>query len=135
MTVSWLRGSILLLAVFAAGVTIGAVYERRMVAAPGSGSPMDPANVMKVLDRDLRLDSAQHASINAILTRHQATIDSTWRAMQPNMRAAIDSTQMEIATVLRADQQAKFIELLRIAHPMPRAIQPPQPEGASRGKP
>ena len=115
------RGSLLLLLVLAAGVALGDWYGRRGLVPP-SPSPMEPTRMMHVFDRELGLDSAQHAAVAAVLARRQAAIDSAWRTLRPGVRAAVDSAQMEIFRVLRPDQQAKFMELLRTAHPASRSI-------------
>ena len=117
MTPAWVRGSLLLTAVLAVGIVIGFEFGRNR--APGIAGPrhaMDSATMMQKFDRDLTLDAAQHAGIAAVLGRRQAGIDSAWRALQPNVRAAMDSTQMEIVGFLHPDQRDKFLVLLRSAH-------------------
>ena len=44
-------------------------------------------------------------------------IDAAWRAVRPGVQAAIDSSQMEIVNVLTPEQQVKYMELVRVAHP------------------
>ena len=113
---SSVKGLIWLTVAVTAGFVGGVAFERQWVPST-TGSPMDPVNVMRALDKSLALDSAQHAAIVGILSRRQAAIDSAWIALQPGMRAAVDSSQIEIARVLRADQAAKFLELMRAKHP------------------
>ena len=112
----------LLAAVLGAGIAIGASYERRMLSGAladpaASRSPMDPASVMNILDRELRLDARQHDSIAAIFSRRQAAIDSAWHVLKPGIRAAMDSSEMEIVDVLRPDQVPIFLRLLATSHP------------------
>lgn len=117
MTPAWMRGSLLLAAVLGAGLLIGFQFGRtRPRGVAPAQNAMDSATMMRAFDRDLSLDSAQHAGIAAVLGRRQAGIDSAWRALQPNVRAAMDSTQMEIVAILRPDQRSKFLALLRRAH-------------------
>jgi hypothetical protein len=78
---------------------------------------MDSHHVMDRLNDHLGLDSAQHKAIAAILARRQGTIDSTWHAMQPHVRAMLDSTLHEIAGVLRPDQMAKLRKIEETMHP------------------
>jgi hypothetical protein len=112
-----MRGSLLLAAVLGAGLVIGFQFGRtRPRAMSPAQNAMDSATMMRAFDRDLSLDSAQHASIAAVLGRRQAGIDSAWRALQPNVRAAMDSTQMEIVAILRPDQRRKFLALLHREH-------------------
>ena len=117
MTPAWMRGSLLLAVVLAAGLLIGFQFGRtRPRAMTPAQNGMDAATMMRVFDRDLSLDSAQHANIAAVLARRQAGVDSAWRALQPNVRAAMDSTQIEIVSMLRPDQRKKFLALLHRAH-------------------
>lgn len=117
MTPAWMRGSLLLAAVLSAGLLIGYQFGRaRQQGVSPASNIMDSAAMMRAFDRDLSLDSAQHAGIAAVLGRRQAGIDSAWRALQPNVRAAMDSTQMEIVGYLRPDQRRKFLALLNRAH-------------------
>ena len=115
MIPSWSKGIFWLAIAVIAGFAAGVGFERQR-GQTMSRSPMDPINVMRVLDKSLALDSAQHAAIVAVLTHRQAAIDSAWTALQPNMRAAVDSSQMEIARLLRPDQATKFLQLIRSTH-------------------
>jgi hypothetical protein len=110
------RGAILLVLALGIGAVAGAMAERlragRMLA-----SSMEPDVLMKTFDRELALDPAQHEAIERVLQRHQVVIDSAWKSLRPSVRAAIDSSQMEIVRILHPDQQVRFIELLRVNHP------------------
>jgi hypothetical protein len=113
---AWGRGVLWVLVAMGGGFVSGVVFERqRGQMAPASA--MDPANVMHVLDSKLTLDSAQHAGVAAVLARRQAAIDSAWKILQPGIRAAVDSSQMEIVRVLHPDQVARFLQLIRSTHP------------------
>jgi hypothetical protein len=116
------KALVVLLAVLAAGIVIGRTYERRTIAR-SAASPMNPDTVMRVLEQQLALDSGQRASIRAILSRRQSAIDEAWRSVQPSVRAAVDSSQMEIVNVLRPEQRTKFLLLLHRSHPAPAALQ------------
>jgi hypothetical protein len=116
------KALVVLIAVLAAGVVIGRTYERRTIAR-SAASPMNPDTVMRVLEQQLALDSGQRASIRAILSRRQSAIDEAWRSVQPSVRAAVDSSQMEIVNVLRPEQRTKFLLLLHRSHPAPAALQ------------
>ena len=112
---TWLRGTMLLIGTLIVGVAIGILATR--MSPSGQPHAMDTEALMRTLTRDLALDSAQRRAIVRVFDRHQAAIDSAWRKVQPSVRAAIDSSQMEIVQVLNADQRAKFLTLLRRAHP------------------
>ena len=113
---AWLRGAVILALTFAAGVALGVGYDRHMSSAR-SGPPMDAARVLAHMKVLLGLDSAQSAAIENILARHQRAVDSSWRAMQPGVRANMDSTLREIGAVLRPDQAGKFRNFVHVMHP------------------
>lgn len=73
---------------------------------------MDATVLLTQMDRRLGLSASQHDTIARILARHQAALDSAWRATRPG----IDSAQMEIVSVLSADQRGRYLEWMRIAH-------------------
>ena len=105
---------------FAAGTAAG-----RMTRRASRVGVMDPDVVVASLTRDLQLDTAQQRVIRAIFERHQHAVDAAWASVQPHVRAAIDSSQMEVLDVLRADQRGRFLALVRSAHPgMPVKQQP-----------
>jgi hypothetical protein len=111
------RGWLLLITCFAAGLVAGYASGRPHGVRPSrADNPMEPHIFVERLSSDLHLDAPQRDSITAILTRRQRVIDSAWRALEPGVRATIDSAQREIAAVLRPDQRAKYLELFRAAH-------------------
>jgi hypothetical protein len=112
----WVKGTLLLAVTLAAGVVIGVGYERRRAPAHDP-AVMDSHHVMQRLRHHLGLDSAQQQAIAAILARRQGTVDSTWHAMQPHVRATLDSTLQEIVGVLRPDQVAKYRKMVEAMHP------------------
>ena len=109
------KGWLLLAAFFIAGAAVGIAIGRTR-ATPTSSNPMEPHAFVQRLSGELALDSAQRASITRILARRQGAIDSAWRALQPAVRATMDSAQMEIVAVLRPDQRARYAQLVRAAH-------------------
>lgn len=111
----WL-GALVLALTFAAGAAVGVGYDRHMSAARRVPT-MDAAHMLAHMRVLLGLDSAQTAAVASILARHQHAVDSSWRAMQPGVRANIDSTVREISAVLRPDQVAKFRAAVRVMHP------------------
>ena len=115
---AWIKGTLVLGATATAGIVIGMAFERHHShSAPPAVTAMAPHVVMHRLQHNLHLDSAQHAAIAAILARRQSAVDSTWHAMQPHVRATLDSTLQEIIVVLRPDQVAKYREMVEVMHP------------------
>jgi hypothetical protein len=112
----WVRGTLLLVLTFAGGVAIGVTYERRQVSAHDVTN-VQGHDALHRLATDLELDSAQQQAITEIFSRHQKEVDATWHAMQPHVRATLDSTHQEILGVLRPEQAAKFRKMMERMHP------------------
>jgi hypothetical protein len=72
---------------------------------------------MRHLTRQLALDSAQQQAIAGIFARRQVAVDSTWHALQPHVRAVMDSTLRDIVAVLRPDQVTKYRRMVETRHP------------------
>lgn len=111
---TWAKGSLLLLLALLTGVVLGMGYERRRVLQHGDTGAH---HMLERLTDRLELDSAQQASIAAILARRQGTVDSTWHVLEPHVRATMDSTLREIMGVLRPDQAAKYRAMVGKRHP------------------
>jgi hypothetical protein len=113
---AWLRGALIFLLTFAAGVAAGVGYDRHVSSARHAPT-MDAAHAVQHMRLLLGLDSAQTAAITTILAHHQHAVDSSWRAMQPQVRANLDSTLREIQAVLRPEQVGRFRDLVHVMHP------------------
>lgn len=116
MRPAWLAGALILALTFAAGAAAGVGYERHASSARPT-PPMDEKHALQHMQLLLGLDSAQSAAIATILARHQHAVDSSWHALQPQVRANLDSTLREIMTVLKPDQVTRFRELVHVMHP------------------
>jgi Spy/CpxP family protein refolding chaperone len=104
------KGSLLLVLVFTAGVASGVLYERRQ-ERPHHAVPGDVHDLLENLTRELDLTATQQQLIDQILARHQRDVDSNWHAMRPRVHAALDATVQEIVAVLTPEQAAKFRKL------------------------
>jgi hypothetical protein len=111
----WIKATMLLAIAFASGTVVGVMYERRHATSPGSGI-VNTHDAMHQLVRELDLDPAQQEAISEILARHQSEVDATWHALQPRVRATLDSTSQEILTVLRTDQAVKYRQMIERMH-------------------
>jgi predicted lipoprotein len=117
MTVpAWVKGTLLLAVTFAAGVTFGIAYDRRQASASAEAG-LEAHDALHRLRGDLNLDPAQQQAITEIFARHQKDIDATWHAMQPHVRATLDSTHREILGILRPEQAVKFRKMMETMHP------------------
>jgi hypothetical protein len=114
---AWLKGALLLAATLTAGIVIGVSYERQRTPAHHAPEAMASHDVMHHFTRELGLDSAQQQAIAAIFARRQGAVDSTWHAVRPHVREALDSAHREILRVLRPNQAAKFRKMLAARHP------------------
>src|SRR5262249_36625104 len=116
MTVpSSVRGTLLLVLVFIAGVAAGIVYERQQNYAHENG-PADAHTLLHRLAGELQLSPSQQDAINQILARHQKDVQSTWHDMQPRVHAALDAAEQEIVGVLTPEQAARFRQLAGMHH-------------------
>jgi hypothetical protein len=109
------RQALALVAATILGAVAGVAGERLRLAR-SEVNPMDAATMLSQMDRRLGLDSTQHATMARILARHQAAIDAAWRTVRPAVQGAVDSTQMEIISVLRPDQRDRYVQWVRVAH-------------------
>ncbi|HEV8599641.1 MAG TPA: hypothetical protein VGQ69_09800 [Gemmatimonadales bacterium] len=112
----WVKGTLLLAVALAAGVALGATYERRRLLAHETAR-IESHHVMHRFQQELGLDSAQQQAIAKILARHQGAVDSTWHALRPHVRATLDSALREVLAVLRPDQVAKYRKMVEEMHP------------------
>jgi phosphoenolpyruvate carboxylase len=112
---AWVKGTLLLAIAFGAGVTAGVGYERRQVSRHEAVVAQNH-DVIHHLARELDLDSAQQQAIAEIFARRQWEVDVTWHAIEPHVRATVDSTQQEIARILRPDQLARFQKMATAVH-------------------
>ncbi|MEX2272589.1 MAG: hypothetical protein WD690_14045 [Vicinamibacterales bacterium] len=111
----WTKGLLLLAATLAAGFGLGVAYER----AQPTSAHVRPAVRDHLIDRlnsELDLDASQRAALERILERRQREMDSTWHAMQPHVRATLDSTLREVESVLKPDQVSKYRKLVESMH-------------------
>ena len=113
---AWAKGASVLAITLAAGVAMGVGYERRRAPAH-EASAIESHDVLHRITHELELDSAQREAIATIVARRQGTVDSTWHAMRPHVRATLDSTLDEIVAILRPDQVTRYREMIEARHP------------------
>lgn len=106
--------------VFAFGGALGITVDRLWIAPRSPAVVADPMTsadaLVAVMQREVGLDQAQARSVRLILARHQASVDSAWLAVRPNVHRAIGAAQMEIAMILRDDQRARYLRWVQSAH-------------------
>lgn len=110
----WKAGALLVAAALAGGAT-GAVVTAR-VLHPSTGGGEDRrghrmAGYVKLLDKSLRLSSAQEDSVRAILTRHRDEMDAIWHAVEPRYETLRATIRSEIRQQLAPDQAGKYDDL------------------------
>ena len=115
---SRLLGAAVVVLAFVAGVATGIAVERR--PRPGLNVTMTATTTSRLpreLDR-LGLSAAQEGEIRTILTRGRDRVLTVVRDFDPHMKAAIDSTNMEIDAVLTATQRASLAAYRRDHPPL-----------------
>lgn len=111
------RGMITILAAILFGFAAGICGARLMNSKPHiSHSRKEPQALVAEMTRRLKLDSAQAADISDILIRYQGAIDSAWLLVQPSIRSALDSAQIQILDLMTEDQRNDYMAWLRVAH-------------------
>ena len=113
---AWMKGSVLLVVVFASGIAVGTTYGRLRSRSQEVASA-EAHDALHHLARDLELDPEQQRAIAAILNRRQSDVDAAWQAMQPHVRATLNSASDEIVAVLRPEQAVKYRKMVEMAHP------------------
>ena len=113
-------GTLLLVAGAASGIAVDHVLVFRRHAAEMNASPSHTAAVhtalLAELDQVLHLTAAQHDTIDAILKRHQLSIDSAWRLIHMQLNAGMDSVHHELQGVLDPGQMTLLREWLTRQH-------------------
>jgi hypothetical protein len=112
------------LAVFAAlallvlGAALGITFDRLHVR-----STAIPSNLFRlhddpfaVLDSALALRADQRDRVRVIIEERQADIDGVWASTHNGLLAILDSTVIELDTVLDAEQRATLRELANVLH-------------------
>jgi hypothetical protein len=109
------RAGLALAATLACGLLAGVALGRTWLA-PRPRAALTEESLLQALAKDVGLDADQVKAVRAVLDRHQQTVDSAWRAVRPNVHAAIMASQTEIASILRPDQRDRYARWLRRAH-------------------
>jgi Spy/CpxP family protein refolding chaperone len=103
----WLLATAALLLAFVAGALAGAAYER-IQARDRPRPPRGPHHFAEMMQRRYGLSDAQERKVDAIVQRRRPRVDSLMATIQPQLRAAYDSTSIEIRGVLTPSQRLKF---------------------------
>jgi len=103
------RALVLLLAVFAAGVTAGVTADRMMQPGMLYKTRLE-SRLPEILDR-LGLTPAQRIAADSILGRSDPRVDAMMREMAPRVAAIADSVQADIRRLLTPAQAAKLDSL------------------------
>ena len=109
-----LVGAALLVAVFLSGVLAGVAADRLLgrpaggwAHAGGRWAERRGGPLADLADR-LDLTPEQRARVEAVLERRHGEIKEFWRESGPRLRTIVDSTHVEIRSVLTASQREEF---------------------------
>ncbi len=122
MTASRGRAAALLIAVFVAGLLVGA--GGLALSRGGFSGPRrhhGPDDFVQHLTHDLALTTAQQDSVRAILSRRRASMDSLWHEVGPRFETLQASVRSDIRAQLTPDQQRKFADMNKRFDAMRRA--------------
>ena len=110
-------GSLVVLLAFVAGVATGMAYQRRPRPGVNVTLTATATNAMPRELEQLGLTDAQRGELREVLTRGRTRVLGVVRSFDPAMKAAMDSTELEIGAVLTEVQRAALAEYRR-EHPM-----------------
>jgi len=113
---TWIAGVLLLLVTLTAGFGLGLFYARRHAVVRVLPA-INLSHLVHRMEHQLELDSAQSAQVATILARRQLVIDSLWSHLRPLVRGALDTTLIELITVLNDDQKLKLRGMIAELHP------------------
>ena len=105
----------LLIAVFAAGIALGAGVS---AAASDSGRPRAETTPRRQegyagrLQRELQLTQAQRDTVDHILNRYQDSMNVVWHSMRPRMDSIRVAVRLDIMNALDSLQQAQYRDLI-----------------------
>ena len=102
------------------GAVIGITLDRTVVRHAHmlhSGEAGEHGGLVASLHAELDLDEEQRHAIWAIIGHHQERVDHAWASVRPEVNAAVDSIELQIAEVLRPDQLERFHAWFRRHHP------------------
>lgn len=106
------RAAALLIAVFVAGLLVGAGGVALSHGAfGGPRRHRGPDDFVQHLTHDLALDAAQQDSVRAILTRRRSSMDSLWHEVGPRFETLQASVRSDIRAQLNPDQQRKYSDM------------------------
>jgi Spy/CpxP family protein refolding chaperone len=108
---TWKAVGMLLLAALVGGAigtaATAGVRGRRHDAGRRGGSGW----YVEMLSRELTLTEEQKDSVQQVLTRHRAGMDSIWAEMAPRMKAWRESVRADVRARLTPEQQTRYAEL------------------------
>jgi Spy/CpxP family protein refolding chaperone len=136
MTRSRLGALLLLVATFVLGGLLGgtltSMAERREHGRRPSGPR--PGYVERI-GRDLDLSAEQKEKIQAVLDKHQPTMDSLWTELRqrfPQLDSERVAVRQEVFSLLTPDQQARYTAIIQRQDSLRRANGPERNRNAPR---
>jgi len=117
---SKLWAAVLLIAVFAAGVTVGGAAFSTWGPRDGAGDRSwergddrgRRPSYAERLETDLALTAEQREMVDTILARQQVDMQDLWRQMRPQFDALRDTIRAKIMDVLTDEQKQTYNELI-----------------------
>ena len=104
-----------LVAVLVLGAAAGVAGDRAWIASRNS-SVASTETLITAMREHVGIDTLQERQVRAVLARHQRAVDSAWGQVRPNVHAAINAAQMDIAMLLRDDQRSRYLSWIQSVH-------------------
>lgn len=106
------KSFLLLLLVFAAGISVGAVGMREMLRHSVRQAVAHPENAQMIVERKLawklRLDEAQRLKMHEILKAARGQMKVLRHDFQPQMQSVAGAADVKILALLTPEQQARY---------------------------
>jgi len=125
----WLLATVVVLLTFVAGALAGAAFDR-FIHPRGHERPRGEHHIGEMMKHRYGVSDDQARRIEAIVQKRRPRVDSLMATVEPQVRAAFDSTNREIRAVLTPAQRVKFDQdqarrRHRWAGPLPPGPRPP----------
>lgn len=112
-----LLGSLVVVLAFVAGVATGIAFQRRPRQGLNVTVTATATNAMPRELEQLGLTDVQRTELRQVLTRGRERVLTVVRDFDPAMKAAMDTTEIEVGAVLTEPQRAALAAYRR-EHPM-----------------
>ena len=103
---------IFLLGAATGGLTAHLIYQKRLEGMVRGGSGAMSEMILRRMDRELKLDSAQREAVRTIVQETHGEMQQIRRQFRPQTRLILATSEERIKKLLRPDQKEAFERLI-----------------------